>query len=460
MRRLPRFALALLAAAAPACLRAADGDLDPLFDGDGLFVYVPDGPYSRTRALGAPDGAAVVFGDLPVTGAPAFHWRRLDPSGISPPCTFQPPGADLVQVRDATFDADGRLLLLADVRLNGQSERGLGVARYLYPACVPDAELDGDGYVHHAPAPAGLSGTFGAAISTARWTLLPPLWNHRILVAFSMQDASSTWYALLLRLRDDGTLDTGFGGGDGIAQAGELFAHALRRDLAGGFLLAGVVEDPSDSDTVVRRFDRDGALDTLFGESGTATLDLSPSGASHDELGALSVGPDGRIWLAGRTHTGSTSEADAAIAVLRADGAPDPGFSGDGWRLFEVAGAPFTSFRSVVAQGDGRVLAAGNFENPAEPDDEEALVVRFDGSGALDPVFGPGGVRVFAFDGVPGGDDAAAAVVVRPDGRLWVAGSTEADDGFGDTVFPPFLALLRNGYLFADGFERGSTGAW
>ena len=88
--------------------------------------------------FGVPILLASVFGAIPATGAPAFHWRRLEVGTISALCTFLPPGTDIVRPGGAAFDAEGRLLLLAHVRLSGDSEFSLGVLRYAYPACDLD----------------------------------------------------------------------------------------------------------------------------------------------------------------------------------------------------------------------------------------------------------------------------------------------------------------------------------
>lgn len=457
----PFAALFVLASLQALPLTAADGDLDPSFDGDGFHRYADPLSFSHTAAIVAPDGALVVFGSIPVTGAPAFHWRRLEVGAISPLCTFLPPGTDVVQARGAVFDAEGRLLLLANVRPAGESEFALGLVRFLYPACDPDETFGGDGYVVHAPVVASHSQRYAAGLATARWLILPPtLYGRRVLVAFSMEASGGGYSAFLLRLLHDGAIDTGFGGGDGVAPVGDdWFATGIARTPDSRFVVAGQTGG-SDADTVVRRFDRDGGLDSSFGDGGTASVDLTPSGGSEDALGAVSIGADGRIWLAGRTWSGSTSDAVAAIAVLSAGGILDPSFSGDGWRTFAIAGAPNTRFRAASAQGDGRVLVTGNFEDPATAGDDEAFVARFTRAGALDSSFAAAGVRSFALDGIEAGEDLGTAVANRPDGRLWVAGSTAIDDGFGGTHYRPFVALLRNALIFADSFERGSTAAW
>ena len=66
---------------------------------------------------------------------------------------------------------------------------------------------------------------------------------------------------------------------------------------------------------------------------------------------------------------------------------------------------------------DGSVVVAG-----ATTMGGNAVVLRLTPSGAPDPSFGPGGVRVFDF----GGADAAHAVAIQPDGRIVIAGTGAA----------------------------------
>jgi len=196
----PCVSLFVLTALAAIPLAAADGDLDPSFDADGFHRYAEAASFSFTSAIVAPDGATVVFGAIPATGAPAFHWRRLEIGSISSLCTFVPPGTDIVRPQGATFDAEGRLLLLAHVRLSGDSKFSLGVLRYVYPACDLDETLGGDGYVVHAPALAGFSERYAAGLATARWLIFPPSnYGRRILVAFTMQATNGSYSAFLLR---------------------------------------------------------------------------------------------------------------------------------------------------------------------------------------------------------------------------------------------------------------------
>ncbi|MGE0639412.1 MAG: hypothetical protein AB7G12_07215 [Thermoanaerobaculia bacterium] len=441
--------------------QAVDGDPDPSFDGDGILVFSGHTDYWNNRAIVAPDGAEVVVGDLRISGSRSIYWRRVDVGGAAAICNQIPSGVEVIQMRAATFDSQGRLLLLADFRLEGETSYRIAVYRYLYPSCELDTSFAGDGLAIYSPAPPGYSTRRSAGISTGRWANLPPLYVNRIFVVFSMDLSPSSPATFVLRLRENGTIDTGFGGGDGILPVGDdLYALGIERTLDGRYLVAALSGVAGfDSDAVVRRYDHEGTLDTGFGVGGTATLDLSPASESSDELTALRVGPDGRIWLAGRTYQIDPDTAIAALAVLTSQGQPDASFSGDGRLTFSVQGAGWTRFTKVAAQGDGRVVLTGGFEDPSLPGDYEVVAVRFGEDGNLDPGFGSGGVRAFALDSFPGADELGTAIDLRPDGRIWVAGWT--DVGLvDDPLYQPFVFLLTNSYIFADGFERGSTGAW
>jgi uncharacterized delta-60 repeat protein len=68
---------------------------------------------------------------------------------------------------------------------------------------------------------------------------------------------------------------------------------------------------------------------------------------------------------------------------------------------------------SVAEQPDGKLVFAGS-------SDGDILLLRYEQDGTPDPSFGDGGVVVHDF----GGSDDASAVLVQPDGRIVVAGSS------------------------------------
>lgn len=458
--------LALLAATAP--LAAGEGDLDPAFDGDGLFAYTESGSYS-VNLLEAPDGATVLWGvRIPPIGSPQVHWRRIDLEGPDSLCATSVDGISPITVQAAAFDADGRLLIVTSV---GQAA-GLGVLCYLYSQCTLDDTLNGDGIVVHDVDLPGHGRPLYTGIAGARWLLALNVFQRRILVAATATVTPSfdQYDTFLVRLLDNGAIDTGFGGGDGtILLAANRQANDLIRDGSSYFMVGerSPISGP-DVDSFVSKFNRDGVPDASFSGDGEQTLDFSHLGESQDRLGTIRVAPDGRLLLAGLTTLDAQPgvfDVQGVLGRLEPDGSLDESFSIDGWRTYRPSFGYSTVIRDVWAQGDGRVLfAATVWDGPSFPaaegeTDTMGLVGRLQPAGALDSSFGSGGTVLFDPDHVANGADGLGGVALGSNGQIWIAGVAETPVG-QDTDQKPFAAHLQSSYIFADGFERGNFSAW
>ncbi|MGE0029297.1 MAG: hypothetical protein AB7O78_19225 [Thermoleophilia bacterium] len=146
-----------------------------------------------------------------------------------------------------------------------------------------------------------------------------------------------------------------------------------------------------------------GAPDRTFGDAGRAVL--VRDGA--DRASAVAIAPDGKIVVVG------DGGPDTALTVTRldADGSVDTAFGERGTQRVDLGGVE--TGNAVAVAPDGSVVAAG-----ATSVDGNVLVVRLTPTGAPDASFGPGGVRIIDY----GGQDAARAVALQPDGRILLAG--------------------------------------
>lgn len=146
-----------------------------------------------------------------------------------------------------------------------------------------------------------------------------------------------------------------------------------------------------------------GAPDRGFGDNGRRVL-VHPG---PDRAAAVAVAPDGGIIVVG------DGGADTAMTVtrLRRDGSLDTGFADGGTRRVDLGGVETGD--AVAVAPDGSIVAVGSTSVGGN-----VLVLRLDASGAPDPRFGPGGVRIIDY----GGTDAARAVAFAPDGRILFAG--------------------------------------
>lgn len=126
----------------------------------------------------------------------------------------------------------------------------------------------------------------------------------------------------MVRYNTDGSVDTGFGGGDGIAitdmGAGDDKAFAVELQADGKIVLAG----SSNGDIALARYETNGSLDNSFG--GGDGIVLTDIATSTDSARGLSIQADGKIVAAG------SSNGDFALLRYNTDGSLDTSFSGGG----------------------------------------------------------------------------------------------------------------------------------
>ena len=119
----------------------------------------------------------------------------------------------------------------------------------------------------------------------------------------------------------------------------------------------------------------------------------------------------------------SPTSYDFFIARFTADGAVDTSFSFDGHTTIDFGGNSDTC-SGVVVQPDGKIVVAGT-TTPDQSANSDFAVARLNSDGTLDTAgFGNGtGKTVVAFDLGGNNADAATGVALRADGRIVVAGS-------------------------------------
>ncbi|MEU1163813.1 calcium-binding protein [Streptomyces sp. NPDC005921] len=235
--------------------------------------------------------------------------------------------------------------------------------------------------------------------------------------------------AAVARYNPDGSPDTGFSG-DGMVttplgtspqEGGDVRALALQPD--GRIVVAGQVGQTR-FDFVLVRYNAGGTLDTGFGNGGIQRTDFG----SYDTAEALAVQPDGKIVAVGGGGAG------VALARYNTNGTLDPSFDGNG-----LVVTPGGSAQDVKLQSDGRIVVAGSGTGGFN-------VWRYNTDGSLDSGFGTGGRVATGF----GGSDAAHGVAIQSDGRIVAAGQGGPGSDFalarylggGGTTPPPPTADL------------------
>jgi uncharacterized delta-60 repeat protein len=232
-------------------------------------------------------------------------------------------------------------------------------------------------------------GVFGAALQPDGKIVLVGDSDFRVAVA---------------RLNPNGSLDTTFSGdGRKLFSWGPIGRAMAVLVLQSGKLLVAGFSGPEGGNMQVARLNANGALDTSFGTGGKAPVDFG-----GDDFGiAIARQANGRILVAGRSTT-----AGAVVARLRAGGALDPDFGGDG--RVTVGGG---SLSAVLVQPDRKILVAGNAGGSAR-----MTVTRLRTDGSPDTTFDGDGTATIDFDSLA---DVADDAVLQPDGKVVVAGYSQ-----------------------------------
>ncbi|MEV5973445.1 calcium-binding protein [Streptomyces sp. NPDC051921] len=208
----------------------------------------------------------------------------------------------------------------------------------------------------------------------------------------------------LVRHNPDGSLDTTFGGGDGVVTTDFDFGNdegtavALQPD--GKIVAVGGTANLSGNGAwLAARYTPDGSLDPTFDGDGKVVTEIDVN-AIETAL-AVVVQPDGRI-VAGGESIGVWS-----LVRWNPNGSQDPTFGGDGIVTTSFGPTCCQAVTDLALQPDGRIVAAGHADGLA--------LTRYNTDGSLDTSFdGDGRVTT--------GTGAAEGVALQSDGRIVAAG--------------------------------------
>jgi uncharacterized delta-60 repeat protein len=145
-----------------------------------------------------------------------------------------------------------------------------------------------------------------------------------------------------------GDLDPSFSG-DGIAYgAPRSDTWDVAVDSKGRIVTVGGTD-------VVTRFLPNGKLDKSFSGNGLAQLPFN--------VGSIAIDSSDRIVVAGSVPTHIHHQRTFAVGRLKANGKPDPSFSGDGEVVTPIGGPLSDGVGGVAIDQQGRIVAAGSSSN-------------------------------------------------------------------------------------------------
>jgi uncharacterized delta-60 repeat protein len=203
--------------------------------------------------------------------------------------------------------------------------------------------------------------------------------------------------ATIFRLHPDGSLDTSFGGGDGIAQGFFAQQGGVLGDLEiqpdGKLLISGGTRVGDGTGFVIGRANQDGSVDTTFGDGGRVAVRPPGTAPSPLHLSAdqIVVQPDGHIVAAGnQAVAGGPMQLLGGWALARflPDGSLDPEFGDGGWSTMASGLGNRLWPSGLVRTDDGKLVVSGEASDCGA---RAVALVRFHGDdpNQNDPAAGP-----------------------------------------------------------------------
>ena len=273
-----------------------------------------------------------------------------------------------------------------------------------------DPSFDGDGKV---------TTLFGTEVDVAHAVAVQP---DGKIVAVGYYRSGNDFDFAIARYNSDGSLDTTFGA-HGRRSADFFgffdFGQAVAIQPDGKIVVAGFTSNGSNNDFALVRYHSNGSADTSFSADGKVTTDFGGFFGTEDIANAVAVQPDGKIVVVGQSsQIGPAATFSFAVARYNSDGSPDAGFGGGDGEL--ITGFPTAADDigyAVAIQPDGKIVVAGSTETSGNPD---FALLRVNSDGTADTTFN----GIVTTDFFAGSSDAAYAVALQPDGKIVLAGTS------------------------------------
>ncbi|HEX7245293.1 MAG TPA: hypothetical protein VF245_07000 [Solirubrobacterales bacterium] len=328
----------------------ANGTPDTEFSGDGR--QTTDFGYEEERANAVvvqPNGKIVVAGEA----GPFFALARYNADGTLDESFGGGDGKVLTDFPETDFDAanavvvqpNGKIVAAGMAWPDTDSPQSIALARYEGDGSLDEGfGEDEDGLVVTSfPESEG---------DVANAILLRP--SGKLVAVGTVHDppnGTGRGEVGLVQYGTDGTPDTGFGGGDGMASARSV-TQATSAALApnGQIAVAGGFQN-----FLTGRFESDGSVDTSYDGEGA----LFPGWHGEGRLAyAVQVQKNGRVIAAGTIHDEETGAVNYAVARYETDGSLDTSFGEDGMVTTEFEESQ-NGARAIALQPDGKIVIAG-----------------------------------------------------------------------------------------------------
>jgi uncharacterized delta-60 repeat protein len=326
------------------------------------------------------------------------------------------------QVLDNTFGTNGLVITTPQVgeaiALARQADGKIVTAGRVIGDATHQFEIiryNNDGSLDNGFGINGIVITQVSFLSTATAIAIQP--DGKIVAAgtYHTGDFANIYHMVVARYHANGNIDSTFGT-NGLAMPEPGFSEEINDMVLqpdGKIIVAGTIANdmPVGAESfMLARFTSNGTLDTGFGASGITTTSVNIS----SEIVDIALLPDGKIIAAGRESLYDNppvpDHTNFAIARYTPQGMLDSTFGTNGIVVTDVAtGAP-DILQSMVVQPDGKIVAAGASGN-------NHCLVRYQSNGSLDNTFGTSGKVIKP------GPPAVLHLALRSNGKFITAGT-------------------------------------
>jgi uncharacterized delta-60 repeat protein len=399
----------------------SNGTLDTSFDSDGMVITAFDSTNDESSILLIqPDNKLIAIGTKRNFTSNGYFFRDIALS------RYNSDGSP-----DASFGISGKVVSLFDTNINTpahailQADGKIVVANTYYT-------IPGDDLYHYELIRYTTTGSIdtsfginGKVTLDAEATSLLSQPDGKIITTSLGYDSQNNTFLVLKRFNNNGTSDSSFDN-DGIATLPGTYnsiatTAILQQD---GKIIISTSSPNSNGVTgfATYRFNTDGSLDIDF-ETVITTVD------NVCNAKAAFVQPDGKIIVAGKSMGYDGYEFYKFVAArYNSNGSLDITYGTNGILECDLGTfwTPYNLIQAIVLQPDGKFLVALTKpeQNPASPSPNsyDFVISRFDPNGDYDNDFGGDGQISTAFYGKY---DEAFAMVLQPDNKIVVAGTTD-----------------------------------
>jgi len=407
-------------------MSAAKGrvSLDTSFAEGGIkHISFPGGSVAATRALAmVASGLTYAVGNYEEIDPPGYWITRFNAQGVTD-TTFGNNGfvVDKFGPAEFSFALGITVLQSGDILVTGTTGSGYSALALYNPSGSPKLLFGDSGKVILKEMPdlpsgaASLAPTQAAQSASSNSSSIELPGGGLLVLANHYSAAGTT--AMIYRLKADGSLDTTLNGKGHIAlhhpehEVGSTLIEQLRVQADGKWLGSGRLRGTSAHASLLVRCNEDGSLDASFGRGGFQLINVTTATQTQ-----LLQRADGRIVAVGLNYLPPLT---GLLFGHTANGAPDLEFNA-GQPLRVLLNNQPTLLHTAQFDASGKLLVAGACLDPLDESASLSLA-RFEQTGELDKSFNSQGWAQFA---IGEGDSMAEALLIQPDGKLLVAGST------------------------------------